>query len=145
MGMSVYVSSAMRPKLEALGRVGGNSRLSIWRKEDEEAEGKSTWHCRAGKNDLPSGGIWNLPFVYGARDPGDTQSKLGNPGVWWGLSNILIYFLKRFGRRNPPNLSAKPGPPLYLFNPSAVQGKSNSCVFNSFTLNVLKYCFVRAI
>lgn len=130
----------MVPKLEAVRRAQGNWSLGISERRRGRRLGTEEAESRVGKS-----GFGTLP-LFTNKSLRDTQSELGNPGVWRGLSNILIYFLKLFGKRKSPSPSAKPPPHLSICkNPSAVQGKSDSCVFNSFTLNVLKYCFVRAI
>jgi len=113
------IVSALEPMQENLGRVGGNHSLSTseqGRKKMQEGRwfDRAEAESRVGKRGLPSGIDLEPSLCLWSECPGDTQSELGNPSVWRGLPNILIYFPKLFGWRKPRSPCAKPFPPLFV-------------------------------
>lgn len=116
---SACIVSALEPRQEASGRVGGNHSLSTseqGRKKMQKSRrfDKAEAESRVDKWGLPSGIDLESFLCLWRECPGDTQSELGSPSVWRGLPNILIYFPKLFGWRKPPSPCAKPFPPLFV-------------------------------
>lgn len=109
------IVSAREPEQEALGRAEETPTSPLLSEGGEggrREEGLARQRQRAvGKRDVPSGAHLEPSLCLWSKSPGDTQSQRGSPGVWRGLSNILIYFPKLFGLTKPPSPCAKPFPP----------------------------------
>ena len=99
---SACIVLALEPRREALGREGRNHSLSTCEQERRKMQkgrrfDSAEAESRVDKWGLPSGTDLESSLCLWGECPGDTQSELGNPSVWRGLPNILIYFPKLFG------------------------------------------------